>query len=548
MPRTPLMHVITRYLSQVRAERTEGEGDSLRSSGITRREFVVGAATLTAASLLPFPAWAANKSPPSIAIIGAGIAGLNCALTLADHHIHATVYEASHRVGGRMFSNATYWDDKQVSEWCGELIDSDHHTLRKLAQRFHLKIDDMFAAQPSGSEPTFFSLGRYYPYAQAKHDFLALAHVISADLAAAGESTQYNESTEAGRLLDQMNIYDWIESRIPGGHTSQMGQLLDLAYTIEYGAETTDQSALNILYLLGDQASANSFAVFGASEERFHIQGGNERLPRAMAASLGEKHLRFGHTLTRIARLGTHSYDLEFETERGAQQIKADIVVLAVPFSVLRDIDYANAGFDERKHTAIQELGRSRNGKLQFQFNHRVWNRKGAWPGISTGNSFSDSGYQASWDVTRAQPGKKGIMVLFSGGDNAANMSSQRPFAPITHPAVMQDAQRGLKQAETVFPGLTAAWTGKCVLSLPHLSPLFKATYPYYRIGQYTAFAGYEGVTQGQVFFCGDHTSQEFQGYMEGAASEGARAGKDVLAITRSGIKREDVKAATTNS
>ena len=48
-----------------------------------------------------------------------------------------------------------------------------------------------------------------------------------------------------------MSIYEWIESRVPGGHSSPFGQLLDVAYNIEYGAETTDQSALNLVYLLG---------------------------------------------------------------------------------------------------------------------------------------------------------------------------------------------------------------------------------------------------------------------------------------------------------
>ena len=32
---------------------------------------------------------------------------------------------------------------------------------------------------------------------------------------------------------------------------SRFGQLLDVAYDIEFGAECTDQSALNLLYLLG---------------------------------------------------------------------------------------------------------------------------------------------------------------------------------------------------------------------------------------------------------------------------------------------------------
>jgi hypothetical protein len=53
--------------------------------------------------------------------------------------------------------------------------------------------------------------------------------------------------------------------------------------------------------------------------------------------------------------------------------------------------------------------------------------------------------------------------------------------------------------------------------SLPHKSPFFRASYAHYRVGQYTRFGGYEGVRQDGVFFCGEHTSQSFQGFMEGA-------------------------------
>ena len=48
-----------------------------------------------------------------------------------------------------------------------------------------------------------------------------------------------------------MSIADWIQAYVPGGLSSKLGQLLDVAYNIEYGAETNVQSSLNMLYLLG---------------------------------------------------------------------------------------------------------------------------------------------------------------------------------------------------------------------------------------------------------------------------------------------------------
>ncbi len=78
-----------------------------------------------------------------IAIIGAGIAGLNAALTLQDAGLACSIYEASNRIGGRMHSDTTTWADGMVSEWCGEFIDGDHRTLLHLIERFRLKTIDL---------------------------------------------------------------------------------------------------------------------------------------------------------------------------------------------------------------------------------------------------------------------------------------------------------------------------------------------------------------------------------------------------------------------
>ena len=50
----------------------------------------------------------AAKSKPKIVIVGAGIAGLNAALTLQDAGFASTIYqESSDRIGGRMHSDTT---------------------------------------------------------------------------------------------------------------------------------------------------------------------------------------------------------------------------------------------------------------------------------------------------------------------------------------------------------------------------------------------------------------------------------------------------------
>jgi monoamine oxidase len=524
MARTPLLRALRHLACEHHAAEqlgvTPAELRRRRAAGPSRRDFLKGAAALgvltPALRVLP-----AGAAPPSIAIVGAGISGLTAALALRDKGLAATVYEASSRIGGRMHSDVGHWDQGQVSEFCGELIDSGHTTVLGLASRFNLEVDDLSVAEPAGSTETYWFLGSPYPAAQADLDFAPVREAAKQDLTDAGYPTLWNKYKAAGWALDHLSIHDWIAKRVPGGHAAPFGRLLDTAYTIEYGAETKDQSSLNLIYLLAYQPSPRGFAAFGVSDERYHIRGGNQRLPKAIAATL--RPVQFGWRLAAIKQ-ANGVVTLGFQTPKGPEKVVADRVILTLPFAVLRTLDSKNAGFDGLKQTAIKELGAGRNAKLQLQFKSRFWNESG-----SNGSSYADLGYQNTWEVSRAQSGTSGILVNYTGGDTAGAFAPSQPYARAdTDPKVARYAQAFLGQLETVFPGISAEWTGRATLSTPMQDPNLRCSYSYWKVGQYTAFAGYEGVPQGAVHFAGEHCSQDFQGFMEGGAAEGARAGLEV--------------------
>jgi monoamine oxidase len=544
MARTRLFQKFQRLVSDFEEAKRSGRSvetvqQERHHQGLTRRDFLkVSGATVGAAALTgSLPAFAA--SAPRIAIIGAGIAGLNAALTLHDAGIRSTVYEASNRVGGRMHSDTTSWLNGQTSEDCGELIDSGHTTILSLAQRFNLSTVDLHAAEPRRSTETYFFDGRYYSAAQANKDFKPVFKMLTADNDAAPFPTLYNSFTEAGVDLDHMSLYQWIESRVPGGHRSRMGQLLDVAYNIEYGNVTTQQSALNIVYLL---FNTNQFVVFGASDEAFHIAGGNERLPKAIRAALPPGSVKLNTKLKGIVRNSNNSYRLTFAAPQGTINETADRVIMAIPFSVLRtilttDAAYRAAGFTPLKQTAITQLGYGKNAKLQLQFNSRPWDHSGPW-GISTGTSYADTGYQAGWDVTRGQDGATGIMVDYTGGGVPLATFNGDPNDPAV---VAGFAKKFLSQVEPVFPGISAQWNGRATLDVPRIEPFLLGSYSYWKVGQYTLFSGYEGARQpdvntGKCHFAGEHCSTNFQGFMEGGAEEGARAASEILSDYTAGI------------
>jgi monoamine oxidase len=552
MTRTPLLGRFRQLFSDFdEADRTHRSVEEIRQERrqhLTRRDFLkVGGATLGAAAMAgPLGALAATARAATqqgrIAIIGGGIAGLNAALTLQDAGIASTIYEASSRVGGRMHSDTASWLNGQTSEHCGELIDSGHKTILGLANRFNLARVDLLGAQPNGSTDSDYFFGRYYTDAQAQADFNAVWNNVKKDVNAASYPTLYNLYTQAGYDLDHMSIYDWIESRVPGGHTSSMGRLLDVAYNIEYGQVTTQQSSLNLVYLLGFSPKPGNFVIFGASDERYHIVGGNERLPRAIAAGLPAGSIKLNTALTGIVRNSDGTFTLTLANAGGTTTTVADRVIMAIPFSILRNIltsdaAYRAAGFDSLKQTAISQLGYGQNAKLQLQFDTRYWTTSGPW-GIGNGNSYSDTGYQNTWEVTRAQDGTTGILVDYTGGGV--------PLASFTgdttsQSVVNQFARTFLKQIEPVFPGITKHWNGRATLDVPLANPFLLGSYSYWRVGQYTQFSGYEKVRQpdpvtGKCHFAGEHCSQDFQGYMEGGASEGARAANEILSDYKVGI------------
>ncbi len=524
VPRTPLVRLL-RQLARVCAAHEGDAPPPASHDALTRREFL--AVTGATAGLLALERALggqlaqAGLPSPRVAIVGGGLAGLMAALTLAERGVGCRLYEASGRIGGRVESDRASWLDGQVTEHCGELIDTGHAAMRRLARRFGLRLVNLHRATPPRSSDTYFFDGAYYPARRAVRDFRPIYRAVRRDLRAAGYPTRYDSFTPAGAALDAMSVHDWIATRVPGGHGSPFGQLLDVAYATEYGLDTSDQSALNLIYLLAYQPQRRGFAIFGESDETFHIDGGNDLLPQAMAAALPPGTVQLGARLASIARTTDGAVRLGFAT--GPGEVVADHVVLAIPFAVLRTLDLDGADLPARKRTAIDELGSGVNAKLALQFERRLWRERGPW-GRSNGSTYADTGYQSTWEVSRGQDGATGIVVNYTGGSVAAGLVDTTPAG------VEVAARRFLAQLEPVWPGITAAWTGRATLSAPMTEPLRRGSYPSYRLGQMTRFGGVEGERSGNMHFAGDHCSTDFQGYMEGAVREGRRAALEILA------------------
>ncbi len=270
-------------------------------------------------------------------MVGGGLAGLVCA--------HRLVHEASDRLGGRVWTIRGAFADGQIAEHGGELIDSDHVSMRRLVAELGLSLDNVIAAEKPGTGDIFYFNGARYPVRQAVADFGAVYPKLKRDLAEAGYPTLHNHHKPRGVELDHISIADWLSENVPGGLDSNLGGLLDVAYNTEFGADISDQTSLNLLYLLG-YSGGGRLRLFGASNAKFRVQGGNDQVVQRLAGEL-EGQLALGSELVEIKRVDDGSYRLTFDGDGGTKAVKAQR-------AVGRDFGGASAG--ERARRFFEQL------------------------------------------------------------------------------------------------------------------------------------------------------------------------------------------------
>ena len=289
-----------------------------------------------------------------------------------DAGLTAEIHEASDRIGGRCWTLRGAFADAQIAEHGGELIDQGHSHIRQLAQRLGLKLDNLLQAEQNGAELLGWFDGSPYTYEEMTDDIKAAWQKIHADVSAASYPTTFEISTERGRQrLDNMSIVDWIEETFGGGIDSRIGQALDVAYTIEYGAECAEQSALNLLYLLA-YSGQGQFASSGPSNEKYHVAGGNDQITDRLASQLAGQ-ITTGSELVAVRRdsTGVHAHVRAAVRHGPSRTGRARPSLLDPPF-LGRPLE---GGLRALEADLVRAT--SLNSKLHVQFSSRFWRPPG---------------------------------------------------------------------------------------------------------------------------------------------------------------------------
>ncbi len=539
MPRTPLFRTLQRSFRLARlAAETGRPADEVveivrERPGLTRRQLLGGTAAAAGLALVgcrpfapPPPRQVRSGDGLRVVIVGAGIAGLTAGYRLRQRGASVRVFEGQDRTGGRMYSQRDFYPNGQVAELGGELIDTTHVRIRQLAEELSIPLDDFVLDDLSLDLDVPFFDGRRLTEAEVVQAFVPVSRRMVWDRATlAGGWVSYREPN-GGERLDRMPLSQWLDG---AGAVPWLRKLLDVAYTTEYGLETAEQSALNFLLLI--DPNPLPFRIFGESDERFHVRGGNDLIPEALAERLGGR-VETGTRVEAVSRRPDGSYAVSVRRGGTSETVPADHVVIAVPFTMLRGeggirLDESLA-IPEVQRRAIRELGYGTNSKLMVGFARRLW-RNPEPRYHSNGSTLTDLPYQLCWETSRLQPGPSGILTNFTGGRHGLEIGEGTPE---------HQAELFARDLDRVFPGVAAErLPGKQSRFLWPAFAWTRGSYTCYKPGQWTAFAGEEGRRVENLHFAGEHTSEYAQGFMEGGCESGERVAREILGIAeRAGL------------
>lgn len=488
----PIEDLFQEYHGAVQSRR-----DFLKQYG--RLNMLAGAAL---SPLLTITADFGKKSNSRIGIVGAGLAGLTAAFYLKERGIDATIFEASKRPGGRIVSKKRFGDGQLVTEVGAEFIDTAHRDLLFLIRRLGLDASllDM-ATDVFGEKEVAYIEGRHYRNRDIVNELNAFYPEIVKikKRIKRGDYLAYDNMSLA-EYLDSIQLSPWLK------------KLIEAGFVGENGAEAHEQSAAIMLSTL--EMDRNEFRMYGSSDERFKLKEGNESIPLKLSEILGEQ-IFYAHSLLSVKEKVDGSVALTFSQDGSTKEYIFDAVVLAIPFTILREIDL-EFEMPNIKRKVIQELGYGINTKFIIETNGKPWRDAGC-----QGYLFNEE-ISNGWDSSQLQTSSSGkaTYTCYLGGNRAKNASPENEsqlwhkYGPYLNGA---------------FEGMANAYNGNFELAYWRGNPYVKASYSYLKPGQFLSFGDWAFQPLRNIYFAGEHTSTNWWGFMNGAAESGRRVAGMIL-------------------
>jgi monoamine oxidase len=251
---------------------------------------------------------------------------------------------------------------------------------------------------------------------------------------------------------------------------------------------------------------------FSGDGDFFRVAGGNDTLATRLAASLTPPPILD----TALRRLSRHASGVTATVEQpsGLATIEADYAIVTLPPAPLRQVAF-DPPLPQAQADAIGAVRTGHATRVLLQFESRFWKRR-RQPSLFG----SDLATGAVWDGNEDQrKSRAGILSLLAGGGASREL---------------RDLMRAGGPAEVAR---RLAWLGRPSRLLT--SRLIDWDADPWAGGGYVAFhAGFDPLARawlarptGRILFAGEHTSERWQGYMNGAVESGQRAAAEAAAL-----------------
>jgi monoamine oxidase len=241
----------------------------------------------------------------------------------------------------------------------------------------------------------------------------------------------------------------------------------------------------------------------------YRIRGGSDLLPRAFATRLADK-IRYGAPVVRIEHDARQVRAVYLQA--GAHtSLAADVLVCAVPFSVLRRLEISPR-FSAEKQKAIEQLLYTSVARVFLQTRKRFWVEEGL-----SGSAITDLSNMLISDRTSNQPGTRGILDPYMAGPQARQVMAMKEDQRISST---------LGIVEKVHPGVRLHFelgVSKCWDE----DEWARGAYTWFKPGQMTSLTPHVARPEGRVYFAGEHASS-MPGWMQGALESGNQVAHEV--------------------
>ena len=475
----------------------------------SRRQFLAGAASLGIAAAAPLPPTPGEPVP--VVVVGAGLAGLAAALTVVESGIPVLVLEARSEPGGRVRTARAPFMKGFATELGPWRIPASHRLTTSFARRFGLTLRPI---RSTPKECSYFLGGRFFSSADAGRPEL-LPYDLTEDERRIGPDGLWDRCLAPYMAL---GLSPTVETWPP---PLQKLEALSLAEFLRFRAVSPGgQRMIGEMLGLAPFFHTSFLANFREELQDFRdgyltIEGGNDKLPAAMARALGDA-IRYGAEVVQIER-GRESTAIWYRCDARTEKVAARRVIVAVPFTIVRKIDF-RVPLSEPKQRAIRELNYEPATKVVLQCRRRFWEDGGARRG---GMTFTDLPIQEILYQDWSERADGRALVTFYAMGRSPVFERARSGADVIREALVQ--------AQRIYPGLEAE-VEEAVAVRWGQEPFARGAYPVFLPGQESALGGHIASREGSIHFAGDHTSQ-FPGWMNGALESGTRAAREVIGL-----------------